>query len=128
MTEVAREREVHRVAHELITRNPDWVTFFREILGNGGVIHRLFRDPRERAEFEQSQTYHEIQQMLKKLREKRLVIDPEEEPTSVITVRLPTVVYDALKREAGERMVSVNKLCITKLLQYIDDELVPRRR
>ena len=37
-----RRAEVRRVASELFRQNPDWVTFFREILGVDGIVRRLF--------------------------------------------------------------------------------------
>ena len=47
------------------------------------------------------------------------------EPTRVITVRIPRSMHDALKVEAHEHNTSMNKLCISKLLQFADRELVP---
>lgn len=134
MTEVEREQEIFRVAHAIFNNSElDWVTFFREVLGAEGIIRRMYPDAEVRAEFERSHTYREIQRMLKKLRDKQPVLndkksDAPEIPTSVITVRLPTDVYAALQKEAGDLNTSVNKLCISKLLQSIDDDLVPRRR
>jgi predicted HicB family RNase H-like nuclease len=43
----------------------------------------------------------------------------------VITVRLPKSLHESLRAEAHDRRTSMNKLCISKLLQVIDDELVP---
>ena len=37
-----RKQEAYRIALALYQQNPDWVTFFREILGIGGVVRRLF--------------------------------------------------------------------------------------
>lgn len=39
------------------------------------------------------------------------------EATAVITVRLPVSVHAALKSEAHRHETSLNKLCISKLLQ-----------
>ena len=41
-----RRQEAYRVAEALYRQDPDWVTFFREILGIGGVVRRLFPRPR----------------------------------------------------------------------------------
>ena len=49
----------------------------------------------------------------------------EEEPTRVITVRLPKSLHEALRVEAHEHQTSMNKLCISKLLQFIDGDKVP---
>ena len=50
--------------------------------------------------------------------------DPSE-PPQVITIRLPRCLHDALRVEAHEHRTSMNKLCISKLLQLIDAEMVP---
>ena len=42
MTTEERRVEAHRVADSLYRQAPDWVIFFREILGIGGVVRRLF--------------------------------------------------------------------------------------
>ncbi len=48
-----------------------------------------------------------------------------QEPTRVITVRLPKSLHEALRVEAHEHRTSMNKLCISKLLQIIDGQQVP---
>lgn len=115
-------QEVLRIAEELYRQNPDWMTFFREILGLEGVMRRSFPTPPELFEFERSPQYREVQNMLAMLRERRGVKPKEEEPTTVITVRLPKSLHDALRVEAHERKTSINRLCIAKLLQAIDGE------
>ena len=69
--------------------------------------------------------YQEIQQMLTKLREQGPVATDPAEPTRVITVRLPKSLHEALRAEAHEHRTSMNKLCISKLLQFIDGQMVP---
>ena len=60
-----------------------------------------------------------------KLRERGNAPVDENEPTRVITVRLPKSLHESLRTEAHEKRTSMNKLCISKLLQMIDDELIP---
>lgn len=107
---------------------PDWVRFFREILGLTGVVRRTYRTPEELAEFEQSKEYAEIQRMLTELREQTAVPEDPNEPIRVITVRLPKSLHEALRVEAHEHQTSMNKLCISKLLQFIDNQMIPRER
>src|SRR5258707_771918 len=121
-----QRQEVFRVASELYRQDPDWVTFFREVLGLDGIIRRSYPDPGTLTTFEQTEEYQQIQQMLAKLRER----GPDtpagrKEPTRVITVRLPKSLHESLRAEAHERRTSINNLCISKLLQVVDDELVP---
>ena len=42
--EEKREAKVYRVASELYRQDPDWVTFFREVLGVEGIVRRVFAD------------------------------------------------------------------------------------
>jgi predicted HicB family RNase H-like nuclease len=41
-----------------------------------------------------------------------------------ITVRLPKSLHESLRAEAHDRKTSMNQLCISKLLQVIDAEMV----
>jgi predicted HicB family RNase H-like nuclease len=121
----SKEAQVHRVAAELFEQKPDWVTFFREVLGVGGAIRRAFPSAVEQAQFEQTAEYSDIQQMVAKLRERSIEAIDDREPTRVITVRLPKSLHESLRTEAHERKTSMNKLCISKLLQMVDSELIP---
>ncbi|MCA9211634.1 MAG: hypothetical protein KDB27_01095 [Planctomycetales bacterium] len=120
-----REAKVYRVAAELYRQDPDWVTFFREVLGVEGIIRQVFASPLELARFEQTQEYSEIQQMVAKLRERAAEPADAREPTRVITVRLPKSLHESLRNEAHDRKTSMNKLCISKLLQMVDEKLIP---
>lgn len=122
---VDRKQEVFRVASELFNAGPDWVTFFREVLGVDGIVRRMFGTADEMAHFETSVEYAEIQQMLAKLREKSSGEDNDREPTRVITVRMPKSLHESLRQEAHSRRTSMNKLCISKLLQVISEDLIP---
>lgn len=117
--------QVFRASRALYSKQPNWVDFYREVLGLEGLVHRAFPTPTSLAEFEQSDDYAEIQQMLTQLRRNRFADSNGEEPTRVITVRLPKSMHEALRIEAYDHHTSMNKLCISKLLQRIDDEMVP---
>ena len=115
---------VYNVAHALYSKDPDWVTFFREVLGLEGAARKTYPEASSLAEFEKTDEYGEIQQMMAKLRE-RNGPGSTTEPTRVITVRLPQSLHEALRTEAHEKKTSMNKLCISKLLQTVDAELIP---
>lgn len=125
MTHEDRIQRVRQVANEKLRHEPDWVTFYREVLGVDGIINQLFPEVEQRAKFRQSDEFAEIQQMLAKLRERNRGQKQPDEPTRVITVRLPQSLHEALRHEAHDHRTSMNKLCISKLLQVIDGELVP---
>ncbi|MEN6459405.1 MAG: hypothetical protein ABFC63_10800 [Thermoguttaceae bacterium] len=125
MVVVEQETEVKQAAELLLSQQPDWVTFYREILGPKGVVRQLFPSREALAAFEQSPTYQEILRTLSDLRQHELTLDEDSEPTRVITVRLPKSMHEALRAEAYDRHTSMNKLCISKLLQFIEEDLVP---
>ncbi len=120
----ARLSYVHRRASETFGRHIEWITFFREVLGTDGIVRKMFTTPEEIAEFEKTEEYAAIQQMVTKLRE-RSGDTCENEPTRVITVRLPKSLHEALKSEAHLHETSMNQLCISKLLQLVDKDFVP---
>lgn len=116
---------IKQTAEHLFAQEPDWVTFYREIFGLHGIIRHAYPTQDMLAAFEQTEEYQEIQRLLTKLREKGPLAAAEEEPTRVITVRLPKSLHETLRTEAYEHRTSMNKLCISKLLQFIDNENVP---
>ncbi len=119
-------RAVKLAAQSLYCEGPDWVTFYREIMGRGGIIRQHFANSQEAiAQFEQTDDFREIQQMLARLRARGPVASNPDEPTRVITVRLPKSLHESLRIEAFEHRTSMNKLCISKLVQFIDDQMVP---
>ncbi|MCC7476449.1 MAG: hypothetical protein IT425_13735 [Pirellulales bacterium] len=121
-------QQVLQTASQLFHSEPDWVTFFREILGVDGIVRREFTRLEELSAFEKSPEYEQIQKWLVKLREQKNATDTESEPTRVITVRLPKSMHEYLRTEAHDLRTSMNKLCISKLLQVIEQEMVPTER
>jgi len=119
-----RKGTAQRIANEMFHQQPDWITFFREVLGVDGLLRKLFTNPEELAAFEKTEEYNEIQLMLAKLRERSGSAADGREPTRVITVRLPKSLHESLRAEAHDRKTSMNQLCISKLLQVIDAELI----
>lgn len=114
-----RCQQVLQVARDFYHRNPDWVTFFREILGVDGAARRSFVED-EFVNFEQTDEYALIQKMVSSLRARKNPAAANE-PTRVITVRLPESLHEALKAEANDHNTSMNKLCISKLLQVLQE-------
>jgi len=114
-----RCQKVLQVAKELFTGKPDWVTFFRETLGVSGAARSVFPTQQEYVLFEKSREYTDIQNMVLALRNRKIPGGGANEPTRVITVRLPESLHEALKAEASDHNTSMNKLCISKLLQVL---------
>lgn len=102
-----RANAAHRIAAEKFGKQPDWMVFFREVLGVNGIVRKLFTTQEEMAEFEQSAQYAEIQQMVAKLRVKTDPAEQGKKPTRVITMRLPQSLHESLKAEAHDRRTSM---------------------
>ena len=113
-----RCQKVLQVAKPLFHEKPDWVTFFRETLGVKGAARAVFPSQEEYVLFEQSAEFAEIQKMVASLRTRKAG-GSKNEATRVITVRLPESLHEALKAEASDHNTSMNKLCISKLLQVL---------
>jgi hypothetical protein len=138
-----KHNEILRIAEELYQTNPDWVTFYRELLGVDGIVRQTFLTRQQLEDFEQSDACREIHYLITKLREKKNLKKPEKEKgekgsekdksaaedseaeIQVITVRIPKSIHETLTEEAYQCRTSVNQLCISKLIQFIDSELVP---
>ncbi len=122
----SRCQKVLGVAKDLHARKPDWVTFFRETLGVNGAARSVFPNQEDYVKFEQSQEFAEIQQLVATLRTRKAA-SGKNEATRVITVRLPESLHESLKAEAADHNTSMNKLCISKLLQSLIEEEAAQR-
>jgi predicted HicB family RNase H-like nuclease len=135
---IDKQTEILKIAEELYSKNPDWVTYYREILGVEGIVRQTFPTPQMLEDFEQSDACREIHYLLTKLREKKALKNEKEkgkapgkkteeegEEIQVITVRIPKSIHETLTEEAYQCRTSVNQLCISKLIQFIDKEMVP---
>ena len=123
----SRCQKVLGVAKDLHARKPDWVTFFRETLGVNGAARSVFPNQEDYVKFEQSQEFAEIQQLVATLRTRKAA-NGKNEATRVITVRLPESLHESLKAEAADHNTSMNKLCISKLLQSLIEEEAAAQR
>lgn len=119
-------QKVLGVAKDLHARKPDWVTFFRETLGVNGAARSVFPNQDDYVKFEQSREFAEIQQLVATLRTRKAA-SGKNEATRVITVRLPESLHESLKAEAADHNTSMNKLCISKLLQALIEEEANQR-
>jgi predicted HicB family RNase H-like nuclease len=108
-------REIERLTTTLVARQPDWMIVYREVLGVDGAADRLFATDKEMKRFTNSKSHQTIQNRLSELRERTPA--RSESPTRVITVRLPASLHDTLRAEARQRGVSLNRLCISRLLE-----------
>lgn len=117
----SKSAEVLQAVSDLYHRVPDWISFHREVLGEGGLVRRLYPRAEDLARFELSPEYRQVLRLVAQFREKGPSAAESREPTRVITVRMPESLHESLKNEATQKQTSVNKLCITKLLMVLDE-------
>ena len=120
-----RGREALRLAQEAFSKTGSWVVFYREMLGPSGVVRRLFPEPEQLRSFESSREFAELQEMVAAMRSQDPSKGDASEPERMITIRLPKSLHDSLKEESEEMKLSINKLCISKLLQRIESRYIP---
>jgi len=120
-----RCKQVIDCVAEFFGASPTWTAFYREALGKEGIVASVFPDEQGFSAFMQSPEYFQVLEMLTALRARNL---PENDPTEaqrMITIRLPMSLHDSICREANELQVSVNSLCITRMLQPLVSEMMP---
>ena len=120
-----RGGEVLRLAIEAFPQTVNWVIFYREILGVEGVARNLFRTNEELSTWESTPQFEEVHTMLAALRSHDTTKGDTVDGQRMITVRIPTSLHEVLKKESDEQSLSINKLCITKLLQKLDPRFAP---
>ena len=113
---------VLQVAERLHAMEPEWVVFFREVLGVDGIVRRTFSDADALMRFECTPQYARIREMLDGLRARQSDRQSPRESQRVVTVRMPKSLHETLKSEAEQMRVSINTLCISKLMKLLDEQ------
>jgi hypothetical protein len=121
----SRVQSLTSAAAELFGLAPTWTAFYREILGADGVMKKCVCAGTEMATFECSPEHSKLLEMLTVLRSRDLPENDPHEQQRMITVRIPKSLHDSICEEANELAVSVNKLCISRLLQKVDKSMIP---
>jgi hypothetical protein len=104
---------------------PTWTAFYRETLGVDGVAHQAFNCADDYRRYEASETHTKILEMLTVLRSRDAIDCDPTEPQRMITIRIPKSLHDSLCKESNDLEISVNKLCITRLVQRVDLSMLP---
>jgi hypothetical protein len=123
-----RPGEVVRIAIEVFAKTSSWVEFYCAILGPEGVARKLFKGADQNRFWETTPEFFQIQEMLTAIRSHDDLKSDSVEPLRMITIRLPLSMHEALKKESKERNTSINKLCLSKLLNGIDQKLIPQEK
>jgi hypothetical protein len=112
-------------AGQLLTHAPSWIAFYRLVFGQHGLLAGVFPDEAQRRAFEQQPQFLQLHAMLTALRSQDLPESDPQEPQRMITLRIPKTLHDQMSLEAQEHGLSVNRLCISRLLQPLQVDLVP---
>ena len=120
-----RCQQAFYVANDLFGNAPTWVCFYRELMGGEGLIPQLFPSNEDFGNFLRCDQYYQVQMMLTALRSRELPENDPNDPQRMITVRLPQSLHEALCDEAVRLGMSVNRLCISRLLQLLDPKMIP---
>ncbi|MFN9552523.1 MAG: hypothetical protein ACK56Q_19880 [Pirellulaceae bacterium] len=121
-----RRKQIVDCATELFGLAPSWVAFFRATMARGGLVSKLFVTPEERKDYWCSPEHHQILEMLTALRSRALPVCEAGEPSRMITMRIHKCLHDFICDEANELEMSVNKLCISRILMQVDTTLLPQ--
>ncbi len=117
----AKARQVLEFAESKAKEVPDWLELHFALFGVGGKATDLFPTEPERAAFLRSAEYKRINALMntlphpKKDEMKELVSTAN----GAISVRLPRSVHAALLAEAKAEGVSLNQLCVAKLIAQL---------
>jgi hypothetical protein len=120
-----RCQQAFDVANDLFGNAPTWVCFYRELMGGDGFIPQLFPENEDFGNFLRCEQYYQVQMMLTALRSRDLPENDPNDPQRMITVRLPKSLHEALCDEAVRLGISVNRLCISRMLQLLDPKMIP---
>jgi len=120
-----RPEEVLRVAREAFAKTGSWVVFYRWMLSPGGVVDQLYPTRAMRQYFETTEAFAELLEMVTSIRSQDDSKAGAYEPERMITVRLPRSMHDAVIRDAEALDLSINKYCLTKLLQPTNKRFTP---
>ncbi|SMP68418.1 hypothetical protein SAMN06265222_11157 [Neorhodopirellula lusitana] len=120
-----RPRLALRMAEEAFAKTGSWVVFYREMLAPGGVVDQLYESAEARRYFETTSEFAELLEMVAAMRSQDDSKSGTYEPERVITVRLPRSMHEGVVREAKELELSINKYCLTKLLQPANSRFTP---
>lgn len=120
-----RPAEALRLAEQLFAKTGSWVVFFRTMFAADGVVAKLFPTDEDREVFHVSKQHLELLEMVAALRSQDGDKLDAMEPPRMITIRMPRSVHAVLQAEAQSLKLSMNQLCMTKLLQRTDSRNVP---
>lgn len=118
---VAKARAVLAFAEQRVGEAADWIDLSNSLFGPGGKATEAFSTQAERTAFCKTQEYKRILALLDRLPAPpaKEFMDLTASANGAISVRLPRSVHAALLAEAKAEGVSLNQLCVSKLVAQL---------
>jgi hypothetical protein len=118
---VAKARQVLEFAESRAGEAADWMELSNALFAPDGKATEAFPTPAERTAFCKTTEYKQILALMNRLASPPVkeVIDLTASANGAISVRLPRSVHAALLAEAKEEGVSLNQLCVSKLVAQL---------
>ncbi len=117
----ARARRVLEFARDRAGRAADWLELSNALFGVGGKATEVFPTEAERTAFCRTKEYKQIVALMDTLPQPPIkgFADLTATANGAISVRLPRSVHAALLAEAKAEGVSLNQLCVSKLVAQL---------
>jgi hypothetical protein len=118
---VAKARKVLMFAEQRASQAADWVELSNALFGVGGKVTLAFSTEAERTAFCKTKEYKRLLALLDRLPAPPVkeIVELAASANGAISVRLPRSVHAALLVEAQAEGVSLNQLCLSKLLAQL---------
>jgi hypothetical protein len=117
----AKARAVLAFAEQRAGETADWLELSNALFGPGGKATVAFPTERERTAFCKTEEYKRILALMDRLPAPPVkeVVELTASANGAISVRLPRSVHAALLAEAKAEGVSLNQLCLSKLVAQL---------
>jgi hypothetical protein len=117
----AKARAVLEFAEQRAVGTADWLELSNALFGPGGKATVAFPTERERTAFCKTEEYKRILALMDRLPAPPVkeVVELTASANGAISVRLPRSVHAALLAEAKAEGVSLNQLCLSKLVAQL---------
>jgi hypothetical protein len=118
---VVKARQVLEFAEQRAAGATDWLELSNALFSTGGKATELFPTEAERGAFLRTAEYKRILALMNTLPKPTPteVVDMTGTANGAISVRLPRSVHAALLAEAKAEGVSLNQLCVSKLVAQL---------
>ena len=118
---VAKAQQVLDFAEQRVGEAADWVEMSNSLFGLGGQATQAFPTERERTAFCKTAQYKRILTLMDRLPAPPVkgLVELAASANGAISVRLPRSVHAALLAEAKAEGVSLNQLCVSKLVAQL---------